>query len=74
MASAKKRKVDNECCVFQEKWTDDCFFVEVKGRPVCLVCGESLAVMRKTNLERHDSTKHARPSELQGQLRKDKIQ
>ena len=29
--------------------------------------------MKKTNLERHDSTKHARLSELQGQLRKDKI-
>ena len=29
--------------------------------------------MKKTNLERHYSTKHARQSELQGQLRKDKI-
>ena len=37
------------------------------------MCGESLTVMKKTNLERHDSTKHARLSELQGQLRKDKI-
>ena len=70
MASAKKRKVDSECRVFQEKWTDDYFFVEVRGRPVCL---ESLAVMKKTNLERHYSTKHARLSELLGQLRSDKI-
>ena len=45
--------------------------MELKGRPVCLVCGESLTVMKKTNLERHDSTKHDRLSELQG--RKDKI-
>ena len=37
------------------------------------MCGESLAVMKKTNLERHYSTKHARLSELQAQLRKDKI-
>ena len=73
MASAKKRKVDSECRVFQEKWTDDYFFVEVRGRPVCLVCGESLAVMKKTNLERHYSTKHATLSELLGQLRSDKI-
>ena len=43
------------------------------GWPVCLVCGESLAVMKKTNLERHYSTDYARLSELQGQLRKDKI-
>ena len=64
MASAEKRKVDNECRVFQEKWTDDYFFVEVKGRPVCLVFGETLAVMKNTNLELHYSTKHARLSEL----------
>ena len=64
MASAKEPKVDNECCVFQEKWTDDYFFVEVKGRPVCLVFGETLAVMKNTNLELHYSTKHARLSEL----------
>ena len=70
MAPTMKRKVDNQCCVFQEKWTDD-YLVEVKVRPVCLVCGESLAVMKKTNLEYKYSTKHARLSELQ--LRKDKI-
>ena len=58
---------------FQKKWTDDYFFVEVKGRPVCLVCGDSLAVMIKTNLGRCYSTTHARLSELQGQLRKDKL-
>lgn len=39
VATVKKRKVDAECCVFQEKWTND--FVEVKGKPVCLVCGEA---------------------------------
>ena len=55
MASAKKRKLDNECCVFQEKFTDY-FFVDGKGKPVCLVCGESLAEMKKTHLER--STLH----------------
>ena len=57
----------------QEKWTDDYFFVEVKGRPVCLVFGETLAVMKNTNLELHYSTKHARLSELQETKRKDKI-
>lgn len=64
MAFAKKRKVDNERRVFQETWTEDYFFVEVIGKSVCLVCGESLAVLKKANLERHYSTKHARLSEL----------
>ena len=69
MASSKKRKDDNECCVFQEKLTNDYFFVEVKGRPVCLVCRESLAVMNSTTVLNSTkvlnySTKHARLSEL----------
>ena len=61
--------VDNECRVFQEKSTD--YFS--KGRPVCLTCGQSLTVMKKPNRERHHRTKHTWKSELQGQLRKDKI-
>ena len=73
MATVKKRKVDAECRVFQEKWTNDFFFVEVKGKPVCLVCGEALAVMKKANVERHYSSKHAKLDELKGQMRLDKI-
>ena len=41
---------------FQEKWTNDYFFVEVKGRLVGLVCGGALAVMEKVNLEQHKSS------------------
>uniref|UniRef100_A0A674N6P6 SPIN-DOC-like zinc-finger domain-containing protein n=1 Tax=Takifugu rubripes TaxID=31033 RepID=A0A674N6P6_TAKRU len=67
------RKVDAECRLFQEKWTNDFFFVEVKGKPVCLVCGEALAVMKKANLEHHYSTKHAKLDELKGQMRVDKV-
>lgn len=35
-------------------------FTEVKGKPVCLLCGESLAVMKEYNLRRHHemSQKH----------------
>ena len=73
MATVKKRKVDAECRVFQEKWTNDFFFVEVKGKPVCLVCGEALAVMKKANVERHYSSKHAKLDELKGQMRLDII-
>lgn len=40
---------------------------------MCLVCGDALAVMKKVNLERHYSSKHAKLSELGGQLRLDKI-
>ncbi|CAK6436213.1 unnamed protein product [Pipistrellus nathusii] len=73
MATTKKRKVDAERRSFQEKWTNDYFFVEVQGKPVCLVCGDMLAVMEQASLERHYSSKHAKLSELGGQMRLDKI-
>ncbi|KAI4809697.1 hypothetical protein KUCAC02_018563 [Chaenocephalus aceratus] len=73
MASIKKRKVDAECRIFQGKWTNDYFFVEVKGKPVCLVCRDALAVMKKANIERHYSTKHAQMDDLKGQARLDKL-
>lgn len=31
-------------------------FTEVNGKPVCLLCGESLAVMKEYNLRRHHET------------------
>lgn len=34
-------------------------FTEVAGKPVCLLCGESVAVMKEYNLRRHHETKHA---------------
>ncbi len=73
MATGKKRKVEAECRAFQEKWKNYYFFVEVKGKPVCLVCGDALAVMKKANLERHYSSKHDKLNELQGQMRLDKV-
>ena len=60
MATVKKMKVEAECCVFQEKLTNYFFFNEVKDKPVCLVCGEVLAVMKKANLRRHYSSKPRR--------------
>ncbi len=41
--------------------------------PVCLVCGEALAVMKKAYLERHYSSKHAKLDELKGQMHFDKM-
>lgn len=49
------------------------FFVEVKDKPVCLVCGDVLAVMKKAKLEHHYSSKHAKLNILGGQMRLHKI-
>ncbi|XP_062977902.1 uncharacterized protein LOC134395670 [Elgaria multicarinata webbii] len=68
-----KRKVDAEGRVFNENWTADYFFVEVRGKPVCLVCGKALSVMKKVNLERHYNTMHGQYEAFQGELRLEKI-
>ena len=33
-------------------------FTDAKGKPVCLVCGADVAVMKEYNLRRHYETKH----------------
>lgn len=55
-----KRKVDAENRGFQDRWEAEYMFTEVKGKPVCLVCGDSVSVMKEYNLRRHyeTSTKH----------------
>lgn len=56
---AKKRKIDAECRVFNKTWTTKYLFTEVRGRAVCLVCRERVAVFKDYNLNRHYETKHA---------------
>jgi hypothetical protein len=51
MASSKKRKIDAESTVFQEKWAE--FLVLVKDDPVCLICKESVAVTRERRTKIH---------------------
>ncbi|KAL7394750.1 hypothetical protein ABVT39_003424 [Epinephelus coioides] len=51
-----KRKVDAENRGFKARWEAEYMFTEVKGKPVLLLCGESLAVMKEYNLRRHHET------------------
>lgn len=49
--------VDSECRVFQEKWRNYNFFVEVKGKQVRLLCGDAFAVKREfLSLQAMDGT------------------
>ncbi|XP_056633912.1 general transcription factor II-I repeat domain-containing protein 2-like [Diorhabda sublineata] len=75
MSGGKKRKVDTEGRQFQEKWTEEFFFILHNGKPICLLCNESISVMdSEFNIKRHYSTKHATLHSLTGQLRTDIIQ
>lgn len=69
----RKRKWGTEKRIFQEKWCDSYFFTDVNGKAICLICQESVAVMKDYNLKRHFDTKHsAAHSKYTGIARKDK--
>uniref|UniRef100_A0A8D8SLA8 General transcription factor II-I repeat domain-containing protein 2 n=1 Tax=Cacopsylla melanoneura TaxID=428564 RepID=A0A8D8SLA8_9HEMI len=77
MASSvpKKRKVTEEARVFQNKWTEDYFFIETQQKAICLICQESVAVMKAYNLKRHYDSKHSSKFDIiKGQFRVDKIE
>jgi len=61
MYGHKKRKVDNECRLFNEEWGIKYFFVQSqsKGKVICLICKDTVAVLKEYNIRRHYETKHA---------------
>ena len=58
METSKKRKLANEGRVFNEKWLKNYFMMEDNGKPLCLVCKEVVAVMKKYNDKRRYETQH----------------
>jgi hypothetical protein len=61
MATKKKqRKTEDENREFKVEWTETFAFIQtLNGLPTCLICKEKLAHNKKSNLERHFTTKHA---------------
>jgi len=55
----KKRSVSTENRAFQPEWERDYLFVDLNGKPQCLVCLQVMAVPKEYNLERHYRTMHA---------------
>ncbi|XP_051778830.1 general transcription factor II-I repeat domain-containing protein 2-like [Erpetoichthys calabaricus] len=53
-----KRKVDSENRAFKNRWEAEYMFTDVAGKPVCLICGANVAVIKEFNLRRHYETKH----------------
>ncbi|XP_029443929.1 uncharacterized protein LOC115083936 isoform X2 [Rhinatrema bivittatum] len=58
MSSSKQRKVDLECRLFNPEWQAKYFFIVLNSKPICLICQENIAVLKKYNLYRHFTTKH----------------
>ena len=40
---SKKRKIEDECRVFNGQWTERYFFTDVGVKAVCLICHEAVA-------------------------------
>ncbi|XP_067933366.1 general transcription factor II-I repeat domain-containing protein 2-like [Watersipora subatra] len=73
MAEPKKRKVESECRKFQTRWESEYFFKEFKGKCVCLICTETVAVMKEYNVRRHYETKHQAYASYTGAEREQKV-
>ncbi|XP_056110235.1 SCAN domain-containing protein 3-like [Rhinichthys klamathensis goyatoka] len=60
MASSKKRKVDGENRVFKDDWTERYAFIlpQSSTKPFCLICNETVGVVKSGNVKRHYETKH----------------
>ena len=54
----KKRRIQHEGRKFQPQWGNDYFFTEVNGRRICLICNDTVAVMKDYNVRQHYETKH----------------
>ena len=46
-------KFDEEKRLVKDSWTDLYFFIEQKGKPICLICNKSVSVNKEYNLKRH---------------------
>lgn len=70
----KIRRVDTECRIFKQKWTESFLFIEVDAKPVCLVCNQQVSVLKEYNIRRHYETHHKKKyGDFEGQLRSDEI-
>ncbi|XP_038158921.1 SCAN domain-containing protein 3-like [Cyprinodon tularosa] len=60
MALSKKRKVDAENRAFNSEWNDASMFIlpPASTKPVCLICSETVALIKSANVKRHYETKH----------------
>ena len=71
----KKRKIDSECRTFKEQWMHQYFVIESSNKALCLVCNETIAVVKEYNIKRHYETKHIQYySKYTGSLRKEKFE
>src|SRR4029434_5732790 len=57
----KKRKIDSENREYKTEWTDKYVFALTVGstKPMCLICNETVALVKSDNVKHYYETKHA---------------
>ena len=71
---SRKRKYRDENRVFNRQWTMQFLFVEGNGKPLCLVCQETMAVLKEYNLKSHYQSRHeVKYNIIRSQEREDKV-
>ncbi|UYV75527.1 EPM2AIP1 [Cordylochernes scorpioides] len=71
----KKRKIDSECRKFKDQWNIQYFVIESSNKALCLICNESIAVLKEYNIKRHYETKHSQNySKYTGIVRTEKFE
>ena len=75
MADKRKRKVDDQCRRFQQEWSVKYIFIESANKALCVICHESVAVLKEYNLRRHYQSKHQGTySRFEGNIREEKLE
>ncbi|KII66496.1 General transcription factor II-I repeat domain-containing protein 2 [Thelohanellus kitauei] len=59
MNVVKKRKIDRERCIFNNNLISEYFVTEVEKKAACLLCCESVSVLKDYNIICYYVTKHA---------------
>jgi hypothetical protein len=58
MLLLKKCKVNSECRIFIEEWTDECLCVSVNRKALSLIFSESIAPLKEHIIVRYNILKH----------------
>ena len=56
--SSKVKKNIRRIEFFRKDGLNNIFFIIHKDKPICLICNETVSVLKEYNLKRHYNTKH----------------
>ena len=69
MAEKRKRKIDDECRQFKEEWKLKYFFIKSGEKALCVICNETVAVMKEFNMQIFQSKHQEKYAQLEGEVR-----